>query len=92
MTTGPSMDQIGQIAPLEIVFLDEVGFPISIPLFELFLATNCILGPLVGLNVDQSIHAVFADKFRALATPVLIHSGSQAVRDANIQRGVPRAR
>jgi hypothetical protein len=92
MTTGPSIDQIGQIAPLEIVFLDELDLPIPVPLFQLLLALDGILCSLVRLDVDKPINAVFAGKFRTAASPVLFESASQAVRDADIQRAVPPAR
>jgi hypothetical protein len=89
MITGPSIDQIGQITPLEIVFLDGLDLPIPVPLFQLLLALDGILYSLVRLDVDKPINAVFSDKFRTAASPVLFQSASQAVRDADIQRAVP---
>jgi hypothetical protein len=85
-------DKVRQIAPFEIVFFDELNLPISIPLLQLLLTANGVLDTLIGLDIDKSMHAVLAHKFRAESELVLFQSASDIIRNANIQGAVSAAR
>src|SRR5262252_3162593 len=67
--TGPSSDQMREIAPFQVVFFNELNFPIPIPFLQLLFPADGVLGPFIGpficLHVYQPVDAVFADECRA---------------------------
>src|SRR5215831_9032931 len=62
IATGPSSDQIREIAPFQVVFFNELNFPISIPFLQLLLPADGVLGPFICLYVYQPVDTVFADE------------------------------
>src|SRR5262249_37156743 len=62
IATGPSSDQIREIAPFQVVFFNEPNFPVSIPFLQLLLPADGVLGPFICLDVYQPVDAVFADE------------------------------
>ena len=83
MITKLLNQQVGQIAPFEIVFFNELNLPIRLPFLQLLLAGNRLHSGFVGLHVYKPIHAVFADKFGATSQPVLLESKGKVVRYAD---------
>src|SRR5215831_4441521 len=53
-----SHQQIAEIAPFEIVPLDELDLPIPFPALELLLAGDGFFGAVVRFHVDETIDAI----------------------------------
>src|SRR3954468_5900395 len=62
ITTEPSRDQIREIAPFQVVLLNELNLPISVPFLQLLLPRDGVFGPFIRLDVYQAMDAVFANK------------------------------
>src|SRR5215468_532715 len=62
IATGPSSDQIREIAPFQVVFFNELNFPIPIPFLQLLLSADGVLGPFICLYVYQPVDTVSADE------------------------------
>src|SRR5215467_3246762 len=62
IATGPSSDQMREIAPFQVVFFNELNFPIPIPFLQLLFPADGVLGPFICLHVYQPVDAVFADE------------------------------
>src|SRR6266478_4356097 len=78
IATGPSSDQIREIAPFQVVFFNELNFPIPIPFLQLFFPADGVLDPFICLHVYQPVDTIFAHEClccsslvrRSLVTPM----------------------
>src|ERR1700722_19140961 len=68
----PLNQQIGKIAPFEIILLDELNLPIAFPFLQLLLAGDRLNGSFIGLDVDESVYTVLADEFGSTSHPMLL--------------------
>src|SRR5215471_2817944 len=89
--TGPSSDQMREIAPFQVVFFNELNFPIPIPFLQLLFPADGVLGPFICLHVYQPVDAVFADECRAETEPVLLESGPQIIGHSDVQGPISTA-
>jgi hypothetical protein len=51
-----SNDQIAEIAPLQILALDQLDLPVPFPALELLFTGNRIIRPFEGLDVNQPVN------------------------------------
>src|SRR5215467_252840 len=91
IATGPSSDQMREIAPFQVVFFNELNFPIPIPFLQLLFPADGVLGPFICLHVYQPVDAVFADECRAETEPVPLESGPQIIGDSDVQGPISTA-
>jgi hypothetical protein len=87
----PLNQQVGKIAPFEIILLDELILPIAFPFLQLLLAGDRLNGSFIGLYVDESVYTVFSDEFGSTSQPVLFESEVEVIRNADIQGAVSAA-
>jgi hypothetical protein len=66
---------MGQVTPAGVLLLDH-------------LACNCFLRRCEGFDVNEQVHAIFLDEFRASAAAVLFKPSSKVAGDANVERPV----
>jgi hypothetical protein len=77
---------MGQVAPIQIVFFNQLNFPLAPPILQLLLTRDGLLRRRELFHMDESKHAVLPDEFRATAGAVLLESNSQIIGDADVQR------
>jgi hypothetical protein len=87
----PLNQQVGKIAPFEIILLDELNLPIALPFLQLLLASNRLNGSFIGLHVDESVYTVLADEFGSTSHPMLFEPETKIIGYADIQGAVPTA-
>src|SRR5260370_38277254 len=81
----PTSDEVGKVAPIQVFLFDQTYFPVAVPILQLLLARDCIPRRREGLDIDEAVHCVFLDEFRAATATMLL----QPCPD--IQRPVPSA-
>jgi hypothetical protein len=66
---------VGQVAPIEIFFFDQLDFPIAPPVLRVFLARDRLAGGCELLDANEAVQGIFLDEFRATEAAVLIKPG-----------------
>jgi hypothetical protein len=67
-------DEAGKIAPIEIVLLDELNLPLTMPSLQLFFAGNRFAGRCVALSMNEPENLILGDKARAVAISMLFEA------------------
>jgi hypothetical protein len=75
----PLNQQVGKIAPFEIILLDELNLPIAFPFLQLLLAGDRLHGSFIGLHVDESVYTIFLDEFGSTSHPMLFESETKII-------------
>jgi hypothetical protein len=83
-SAGALTEQIGKIAPFEIIPLDQLNLPIALPFLQLLLAGDRRHGSLIGLDVDQPVNTTLADKFGSASQPVLLEPKAKVICSADV--------
>jgi hypothetical protein len=81
-----------QIRPRQVLGLDQVDLPRSMPILQLLLTCDGARHVLKKLKANETIDGIFRRKPPALRLPVLPHPRQQVRRYANIQRPIMLAR
>jgi hypothetical protein len=63
---------MGQVAPAGIFFFDQLNFPVTPPILQLLLSSDRFLRRCERFDVDEEMHAIFPDEFRASAAAMLL--------------------
>ena len=79
---------MGQVAPVHIILFDQTNFPVALPILQPFLTCDCYLRRCERLHMDEAVHTIFLDEFRAANAAVLLKPCSQVVGDADVERSV----
>src|SRR4051812_32257334 len=79
---------MGQVAPIQIVFFDQLNLPLAPPILQLLLARDCLLWRRELFHMDEAKHTVLLDELRAATGAVLLESYPQVIGDANVERAV----
>jgi hypothetical protein len=83
--------QVGKIAPFEIILFDELNLPIAFPFLQSLLAGDRLNGSFIGLYVNESVYTIFSDEFGSTSHPMLFEPEVEVIRYADIQGAVPAA-
>src|SRR5450631_3255940 len=84
--------QIAEIAPFEVLALDQHDLPVTFPSLQLFLAGDRFFGAVIGLDVDEAVNAIRFDKLGAFAVSMLLQPLPQGIGDPDIQGTMTPAR
>jgi hypothetical protein len=61
------------------------------PILQLLLARYGFLRQCERLHMDEAVHTIFLDEFRAATAAMLLKPDPQIVGDADVERSVPAA-
>jgi hypothetical protein len=75
-----------QISPVRVVGLDQIDFPLPMPILQLLLARNRVRHPIERLGMDEADHAVVSRKSRRRLVAMLPQSRREVGRDADVER------
>ena len=81
-----------QINPLRVFGIDEVDFPRSMPVFQLFLARDSSLHRAENFEMHQPVNRIFGCVAWRKMTAMLRQSLEQVGRYADVKRAVMSAR
>jgi hypothetical protein len=84
-------NELIQIFPTRISAFDEVQFPCSSPLLNLFFSRYGIFWILVDLVIDELFHTIFGSKSFYYALPVLPYSLRQIGGHSSVQSAITPA-
>ena len=59
---GTLNQQIAEVAPFEIIALNELDFPISFPPLQLFLTCDGFVWPIVGFDINEPVNSISFDE------------------------------
>jgi hypothetical protein len=74
------------------MFFDQPRLPIAVPVLQLLLPSDRFLWRCECLHMDEAVHTIFLDEFRAAAAAMALKPNPEIVGNANVKRSVPAAR
>src|SRR5947208_1514818 len=77
--------QITQIAPMEVLALDQLDLPVALPPLQLLLPTDGFVRTIIGLDINKPVNSMGIDKRGTLATAMLRQPLLQLIRHPDIQ-------
>jgi hypothetical protein len=83
-----AIQQVGQVAPVRIIFFDLPRLPVAVPILQLLFACDCFLRRRERLHMDKAVHTIFLDEFQAATAAVLLKPGPHVVGNADIESPV----
>ena len=84
-------NQVRQVAPFEVVLLDELDLPISLPTLQLLLSSYCFNRRFINFYIYKSINTIFANEFRPASHTMLLKSEREIVRYADVESPISAA-
>jgi hypothetical protein len=82
--------QVGQVAPVGIIFFDQPYFS-SRGANSSTASRARLLPAAIRTSMDEAVHTIFLDEFRAATAAVLLKPCPQVVGDADVERSVAAA-
>ena len=84
--------RIVKILPMKIIAFNQRDLPVTIPMFQVFLALNRLFGTVVTFNINQLFHAKLLREAIDESLPMFIHAAYHVIGNANIKRSPRLAR
>ena len=81
-----------KVAPLGVLAIDQIDFPLPVPALELFLPLDGGVYVAVHFEMDEAVDGVFRGMSGQGVVAVLPHAAEQLGGDADIQRAIVLAR
>src|SRR5688500_16750330 len=78
-------DQTTQVAPIDVLFLDQLNFPLPFPPLYLLLSLDAVVGRFNWFDVHRPVDVVLVHELRTATKSMLPHPSAQIVRDSNVQ-------
>ena len=80
-----------QIPPFRVRLLDQSDLPISPPLLDRLLTSDCIRGIIMGFEPHQTIDGILSSETRHTPSLVLMHAAQKVIRNPDVERPMPPA-
>ena len=80
-----------QVNPMRVIAFNQINFPLSMPVFQLFLAQNSPLNISKQFKANQIVYRIFFSKAIRYFAAMLVHTAHQIRRHSDINRAVMTA-